>query len=232
MINGLVVIFFFLSQSVGYSATRDVVKIPENVFSNSDIKKPKIPDGNPNTVAPTTAETGQTIQISETLSTPQVGNSTNLESIKNPQAIFQVDLWTNKKDSQFHVGDDLVVYLKTNKDSNVTLFDIGTSGKVHVIFPNEYQKDNSIKAGQILKIPADNANWTFKLQGPVGKNVLKAIATIKDVEILAKTDTKKAGIFQEVKNSEKELARDIGVILKPIDSMQWAEIGTELMIAD
>ncbi len=252
MLGVALVVSFCLVATITFAATRDIVQIPEKPFAKLELENATRPD--PTEIKPDMSESGtpvdqvassvpitsevettstqseHTIVVTENTTAAQVSEATTLEDIRNTQTDFQVELWTDRKDGQYHIGNDLVIYLKANKDSRVTLFDVGTSGKVHIIFPNEYQKDNSIKAGQTYRIPAEDAKWTFKLQGPAGKNILKAIATIEDVQILAQTDTKKAGIFQEINNSEKQLAKDIGIALKPINSMQWTEVGTELII--
>ncbi len=179
--------------------------------------------------APAEAEQLVTVEA-ENVTEAQAVAVTSLEDVKKTPSDFQIELWTDRNDGLYHIANDLVIYLKANKDSRVTLFDVGTSGKVHIIFPNEYQQDNLIKAGQTYRVPAEEAKWTFKIQGPAGKNILKAIATLENIQLLAQNDVKKVGIFQEVNKSESQLAKDISIALKPVDSMQWTETGAELTV--
>lgn len=258
ILGAVVVMTYFFAPFLANAATQITDQVPGEPIAKSEreeAEKPREPTTVPDVVveqveskhetdlvvdseptAPqiqtTLTEAEQTIVVTENTSASQAGNATTLEEIKNTQTDFQVELWTDRKDGQYHIGNDLVIYFKANKDSRVTLFDVGTSGKVHIIFPNEFQENNSIKAGQTYRIPAEDAKWTFKLQGPAGKNILKAIATIQDVQILAQTYTKKAGIFKEINNSEKQLAKDISIALKPVNSMQWTEVGTEIIIME
>ena len=248
IIGAFVVTSFFLTPLTTIAGTRDIVQVPDRIISQPEAKNPikdsdsletatvieqvenSIPTDPVTVPSSTVAE--QIIVVTENVPASQIDNTNTLEDIKNTQTDFQVELWTDKKDGQYHIGNDLVIYLKVNKDSRVTLFDVGTSGKVHIIFPNEYQKDNTVKAGQTYRVPAKDAKWTFKLQGPAGRNMLKAIATIEDVSLLAQTETRTAGIFREINDSEKQLAKDISIALKPVNSMQWTEMGTEVIIID
>lgn len=71
----------------------------------------------------------------------------------------------------------VVLNIKVEKDAYVTVLDVGTSGKVHVIFPNRFQKDNRVAAGQVIKIPDPRADFAFEVQGPAGTELIKVIAT-------------------------------------------------------
>jgi|GEM_PF-3035597 len=251
IIGALVVTSFFLTPLTTIAVTRDIVQLPDMIISQPEAEKTKKPIKDSDAIEmvtvieqvensiPTDSEAvssstaaEQIIIVTENAPASQIDNTNTLEDIKNTKTDFQIELWTGKKDGQYHIGNDLEIYLKVNKDSRVTIFDVGTSGKVHIIFPNEYQKDNTVKAGQTYRVPAKDAKWTFKLQGPAGKNILKAIATIEDVPLLEQTETRTAGIFKEINDSEKQLAKDISIALKPVNSMQWTEVGTELIIID
>lgn len=147
----------------------------------------------------------------------------HIQDIDNPNAGFKVELWADKKDATYKVGDEIVFSFKTNKDCRLTLFNVATSGKVQILFPNEHQKDNLVKAGATYQIPPKDAKYLFKAQAPAGEDVVKAIATIEKVALVSQGDLKPAGAFQEVTKPEAQTARDIGIALKPVDTKRWAE---------
>ncbi|HDD35810.1 MAG TPA: DUF4384 domain-containing protein [Candidatus Desulfofervidus auxilii] len=146
-----------------------------------------------------------------------------LQEIKNPESGFKVELWTDREDATYKVGDEIVFYFKTNKDCRLTLLNVGTSGKTHIIFPNKYQKDDLVKAGKVYRVPAKDARWVFKAEGPAGIDLVKAIATLEKVALVDKEDLKPAGAVQEVKKPQSELAKDIAISLKPVNEKRWAE---------
>ena len=146
-----------------------------------------------------------------------------LQDIKNPESGFKVELWTDREDATYKVGDEIVFYFKTNKDCRLTLLNVGTSGKTHIIFHNKYQKDDLVRAGKEYCVPAKDARWVFKTEGPAGTDLVKAIATLEKVALVSKEDVKPAGEVQEVKKPQSKLAKDIAIALKPINEKQWAE---------
>lgn len=147
----------------------------------------------------------------------------HIQDIDNPEAGFKVELWVDRKDATYKVGDAINFSFKTNKDCRLTLFNVATSGKVHILFPNEHQKDNLVKAGATYQIPPKDAKYLFKAQAPAGEDVVKAIATLEKVALVSQSDCKPAGDFQEVTKPESQVARDIGIALKPVDIKRWAE---------
>lgn len=147
----------------------------------------------------------------------------DLQDIKNPAAGFKVDLWVDREDATYKVGDEVAFFFKTNKDCRVTLFNVGTSGKVHIFFPNKYQEDNLVKAGEEYRFPPDEAKYLFRLKGPAGIDLMKAIATIDDVPLLAAADVKPEGEVQKVDQPQSELAKDIEIALKPVETKRWSE---------
>ena len=153
-----------------------------------------------------------------------------LKKVKNPDPGFKVKLWTDKKDATYKVGEPVVFYFKTTKDSRLTLFNVGTSGKVQMIFPNKYQKDNLVKAGKVYRIPAKKARWEYRAQGPAGTDLVKAIATLEKIPLVNKDEVKPIGPLAEVQKPQKELARDIAITLKPVDVKRWSEAEKEIKI--
>jgi hypothetical protein len=156
-----------------------------------------------------------------------------IEDIDNPEAGFKVDLWVDRQDATYKVGDQIVFYFKASKDCRLTLFNVGTSGKVAIIFPNDHHKDNAVKAGMEYRIPAKDAKYLFRAQGPVGEDVVKAIATLEKVALVSESDCKPAeGGFQEVTKSEGQFAKDIGIALKPVDTKNWSEAENIIKIVE
>lgn len=162
----------------------------------------------------------------------EAGEVDELEDIENPDAGFKVELWTDRKDSVYKVGEEIVFFFKAQKDCRLTLFNIGTSGKVYIIFPNKHQEDNLVKAGKVYRVPAGEAKWVFKASGPAGKELVKAIATLEKTELVSDKDTKPAGVVQEVTAPESQISKDIAIALKPVETKKWAEAAKTLEVKE
>lgn len=160
------------------------------------------------------------------------GSADELKDIDNPKAEFTIDLWTDRENATYKVGEEIIFSFKTNKDCRLNLFNVATSGTVQLLFPNQHQKDNRVKAGETYRIPAGDASWVFKAAGPAGVDFVKAIATLDKVDLVAKADLKPAGPVQEIKKPESTIAKDIEISLKPVNPKRWSEAEKPLTITE
>ena len=90
-------------------------------------------------------------------------------------------MWTDK--GRYGTGEEVTVHLRSNKDCYVTLLDLQTSGQLYVLFPNEFQSKDFIRADQIVSIPAPDAPFSINVTGPIGVEGLKAIATSRPIQM-------------------------------------------------
>jgi len=118
-----------------------------------------------------------------------------------------VTAWVNHDNSIYKLGDTIKFYVKANKDCYITLLDIGTTGKIHIIFPNKYQDSNFVKAGQVISLPREIDNFDFKVTGVKGKEMVKVFATMERETIIPDKYLRKAGSFKEV-----IMSKDITVV--------------------
>ena len=146
-----------------------------------------------------------------------------LQDIKNPDKVFKVELWADRKDGKYKVGDEVAFFFKADKDCRVTLFNVGTSGNVQILFPNKFQKDNLVKADKEYRFPAKEAEYLFRFKKPGGEDLVKAIATLDDVTLVAAADTKPQGEVKEVVKPQSALAKDVEIALKPVETRRWSE---------
>lgn len=158
----------------------------------------------------------------------------SLLKIDNPQAEFKVDLWTDREDGTYKIGDRVTFFFKTDRDCRVTLLNVGTDGKVQILFPNDFFKDNLVKAGTTYTIPPKEAKFAIKAKAPAGEDAVKAIATldkvvlIHDEDIVAVKGASKG--FKTLKKNPKTLAVELEEKVKPMDPKTWAEANKVIKI--
>jgi hypothetical protein len=156
-----------------------------------------------------------------------------IQDVDNPNAEFKVDAWVDREDGTYKIGDLISFFFKTNKDCRLTLLNVGTSGNVQILFPNEHQKDNLVKAGVTYSIPSEDSKYVFRAKGPAGEDVVKAIATLDNVALLNEADVKKTeGGIQEVTKPEKDVALELKENLKPVNPKKWAEAAKVIKIVE
>ena len=101
-----------------------------------------------------------------------------------------VDAWVDNPERVYAVGQRLKVFVRPKETSYITVLNVGSSGRVAVIFPNYYQRDMRVRAGQVVRIPAEGSHWHIDVAGPPGVEVIKIIASraplkLRELERLA-----------------------------------------------
>lgn len=146
-----------------------------------------------------------------------------IADIENENAQFLIDLRLEEEKETYKVGEKLAVIFKANKDCYLTLLNVATDGQVYKIFPNEHQNDNFVKANEEYRVPAKDAKFLLKVKSPSGKDVIKAIATLKNVQVVEDTSFKQEGEVQVATKGEKTIAVEIVQNLQKIEAKDWAE---------
>lgn len=163
-----------------------------------------------------------------------------LKHIKNSNQGFDIQVWTEEQTANTHArdisvaptqkqrnyqpGDKVVILFRANKDCYLTLLNIGTSGKLTILFPNALHPDNFIRANQTYRIPDADYGFEYQLQGPAGTETLKAIATENKIELTELHFTADGALFET--RTPQVAARDINIIKTKIASappQSWAE---------
>jgi len=174
-------------------------------------------------------------------------NGGKMQDITNPASAFNVELWSapapaagardiavtaKKKKAGYRTGQKIVVGFRASRDCYLTLLNIGTSGKLTVLFPNSLHPDNFIQAGRDYRLPEADDDFEYVLQGPAGMEKLKAVATLKQVALLESNFAPDGSLFRTVDAASG--ARDIGIVQKKVATVptaEWAEAACEFSVS-
>jgi hypothetical protein len=78
--------------------------------------------------------------------------------------------------SSFKIGTDfLEMNVTSAKPGYVTLFSVGSSGKIYQLFPNRFDSNNRIEAAVPLALP--RPQWRLRSRGPVGSSRFLAVVS-------------------------------------------------------
>ena len=122
----------------------------------------------------------------------------------------------DRPDARYRHGDSLELTVDVTEDAYVWVFDTGTSGKVHQIFPNRHETDNFVRAGKPVAIPRDGAAYQLLVSHPQGAELLTVIAS-KDSTPLAQDlidKETKTGPFLALRGDAVSVAKDLSISLK------------------
>ena len=162
---------------------------------------------------------------------------------------LKIDLWAEKvtKDASqsrdinvvpvksgksFKIGDMINIKFKSSKDCYLTLLNIGTSGKLTILYPNSLHKDNFIESGKLYEIPGDEYGFEYQLSGPAGTEKLKAIVTESKINLVESQLAPDGKLFKTV--SPEAAARDISIIEKKVEEIpqdKWNETYFEFKVS-
>lgn len=84
----------------------------------------------------------------------------------NPEASVRLDIRINK--NTVAIGDEVEFDFSSSADGYVTLWDVGTSGRVSRIYPNTLGGDPQVRAGVRYGAGGPNDNFAFQVNGPTG----------------------------------------------------------------
>lgn len=145
----------------------------------------------------------------------QEAGAHQLAALENPAHPFTVDFQFAGNKKSFKVGDAVEFRARSTRDGYLTIVDLGTDGKVVVIYPSEAGQDNRIKAGQDFVLP--NGDMVFEAQLPSGRGIVRAFVTERPLDI-----TLSGGEATEAALVGKALKKAIGATGTAIPVSNWA----------
>ena len=170
-----------------------------------------------------------------------------LAALDNPSPPFRVKVWANhvvleekglkkldeapdEKLVEARVGDSIRFNFRADRDCYLTLINVGSSGKIAVLFPNQYQPDGFIEKGRTYRTETPR-EMPFKIRatGPVGRGLVKVIATLEPLELESLRMGEGGGVgtrsIASGSSFARQLTRDLaqggetaGVLLLPTDT--------------
>jgi hypothetical protein len=102
-----------------------------------------------------------------------------VEKIHNDHPAFMVGIQVDRADRTYEAGEEMRVKVKSEKDGYLYLLYRSADGKTACLFPNCFQKENHIRGGQEITVPAQAASFRFRAGPPYGREVLVALVLAK-----------------------------------------------------
>jgi Domain of unknown function (DUF4384) len=133
-----------------------------------------------------------------------------------------VDVWTNRVDATYAVGEEMTLFVRTSHDAAVTILNVDAAGKTTRLFPNQFTPDNRLHASQVYQMPGSNASFKLRVGGPAGVNVIKVIATTVSKPIFQGHVARSSEPFETYEDSSADLARQIEVVMNQQPPGVWA----------
>jgi hypothetical protein len=160
--------------------------------------------------------------------TPQA----ELSSLNNSSKTFSINLRLHDRDSNIiKLKDYVEYYVESEENGYLYLFAISPDGEVTCLFPNIYQKNNNIQAGERIVIPPRDGGFRIEAVEPLGKIKTLAIVTRKWLDLTQFCGGKEEELLHTLGSDElKELVRSTRGITKALSPAEWAAAVLELEV--
>jgi len=139
----------------------------------------------------------------------------------------QLKLWTDA--TQHKIGDKAKVFFQANRDGYVTLVNVGTSGKITILFPNAYSPSHAVKGGQTYSVPGADDPYELTLGGPEGVELVYALFTLGSTRFVEESFIRDRA-FAPVNDKAEIITRDINVTAKRIPLKEQANAALEIEV--
>jgi len=129
-----------------------------------------------------------------------------------------IDAWVDSADLTYRVGQPLRISVKPRQDAYITVVDVGSSGRVALLYPNHFQQGGRVRAGTTVTIPSGKAPWQIRGGGPAGVDLIQVIASRRPLtlaELGQLVQTSPASPTIVLGRSAEDVARDLSLQLKP-----------------
>ena len=100
------------------------------------------------------------------------------------QQSFGLKVWTNKSTNRFAENEQLIIYVKSDREAFLKLDYFQANGTVAHLVPNIYRGQAHITGGKTYAFGDETSPEQFIIQQPYGDEVIKAIASVTPFELL------------------------------------------------
>ena len=122
----------------------------------------------------------------------------------------------DRAEGTYRPGETVALTVKSTKDAYIWVFDTGTSGRVHQLFPNEYAADNFVRAGHSLTLPDAQDDYQFVVSQPAGVELLTVVASPNNKPLTQNFIDREtsAGPFLALLGTAASLSKDLHITIQ------------------
>ncbi len=96
------------------------------------------------------------------------------EPFRGDDSQFTIQVWSSRADNIFYEGDEMFLNLYSDTNCYFYMYHVDVNGIRRRIYPNQYDKNNFLRAGTIRKIPEQSV---FIVKPPYGEEYIFVFAS-------------------------------------------------------
>ena len=153
---------------------------------------------------------------------------------------LEVVSWVDRSDYTYTVGEDVTFFVETSEDAYVTILNVDRPGQATILFPNDYQRDNLVRANRVVEVPEPASGSRIVVTEASGTELIKVIASSEPITPFEAQQLAAAGPYQVVRARGQGVARSLAVTMlgdepgttgqpptttpsiRPVSSAEWA----------
>ena len=144
-----------------------------------------------------------------------------------PSAAFGLQVAADRP--LYRSADPVTLMIRTEADCHLTLLNTGPEGASRMLFPNRWQQQTLIRAGQTVVVPGIGAGVSIRPLGPAGVEHVTAVCRTGDQPVLGAPDGFRAADFPALADAGAT-ARTLSVVADPASSSQTAVAATSFVV--
>ena len=142
-----------------------------------------------------------------------------VSSVSTPEPL-RVVAWVDHADTTYAIGETVRLFVQSNKDSHVTVMNVGPSGQTTLLFPNAMQPDGKVAANQVVEIAPPGSGASIRVGGPVGRELIKIIASTSAKPVIQPLNMSSSAPFAALE-SGRSMAKQLQVTMSERPSAEW-----------
>ena len=146
------------------------------------------------------------------------GRGVFLDEIHNVSPLFTVRVDVDQPDRVYAKNEFLRATVTSSEDGYLYLFYNEADGNVEMLYPNRFNKRNTILKNEPIAVPAQDSIFQIRIDAPFGDELLKAIVSKKPLMFFENLDLTGINMLTMRENEGKELVTS----LKAMNNSDWA----------
>lgn len=156
----------------------------------------------------------------------QQGDISPQAIVVNPAPSFGVDVWLDRDPSgatspSYPVGSRVSIGTRVDEASYVYLFDIRPNGEVTQIFPNRFDNNNYLRAGETRTFPPAGARYVFNIAPPHGLSKVVAVASKEQLNTSQLASFRREADFASSNIGEEGFIQNFAIVVRPVPQQSW-----------
>ena len=140
---------------------------------------------------------------------PVVAPVTGVAGVAWPSPPFDLQIAADRP--LYRATDPVTLMVKTGADCHLSLLNTGPGGDSRLLFPNRYQQQTLIRAGQTVVVPGIGAGVSIVPIGPAGVESVVAVCRTGESSVIGAPADFRSGAFHTLDDAGS-MARNLAVV--------------------